>query len=142
LRNVLPYEQMQVSPSVFLKFQHADEGNRLPELPRQRDAHLPPALPDVAVSSLPLRNPLRVEGEGRHALQFVLRCDLSDACADFFEFWIAAAPAPVRLAEKRCVPELSRLTLDRPDHRFVPTSERFFPFQISRPLQLILNTVK
>jgi hypothetical protein len=139
---VVWYQQMQVSIAVFLELQHAHEGDRLPELARQRDAHLSPALPDVPVSTRPLWNPLGVEREGRHAFQFVLCRNLRDPCAHFLEFWIAAPPAPVRLAEKRRVPELSRLTLDRPDRRFVPTSEGFFPFHISRPLQLILNTVK
>src|SRR6267378_2837318 len=129
LRNVLPNEQMQVSRSVFLKFQHADEGKGFPELPRERDTHLPPALPDIAICTLPLRNPLRVECERSHALQFVLSGDLRDACADFFQFWIAATPTPVRLAEKRCVSKLPRLAFQWPDRRFVTTSEWFFPFQ-------------
>src|SRR5258708_4202319 len=68
LRNVLPNEQMQVSRSVFLKYRHADEGKGLPELPRERDTHLPPALPDIAICTLPLRNPRRVEGKRSHSL--------------------------------------------------------------------------
>jgi hypothetical protein len=64
---------------------------------------------------------------------------LRDPCAHFLEFWIAAPPAPVRLAEKRRVPELSRLTLDRPDRRFVPTSEGFFPVSHFPPVAINLK---
>src|ERR1700739_4418860 len=105
---------MQMGNSAFVKFQHADEGNRLPELPRQRHAHFAPALPDVAICTLTLRNPLRVEGECRHALQFVLCGDLRDACAHFFEFWVAAPATAVRLAEKRRMAEFSRLAFHWP----------------------------
>ena len=142
LRNVLPYEQMQVRDTAFVEFQNADEGNGLPELSRQRYAHLTPALPDVAIRPLPLWDSLGIEREGRHTLHFVFRGDLGDTCAGFFQLWIAATPTPIRLAEKRRVPVLPWLALQWPDHRFVTTSERFFPFQVSRPLQLILNTVK
>src|SRR5580692_8517125 len=41
LRNVLPNEQMQMGRSVFLKFQHADEGNGLSRIsgPEIRASH-------------------------------------------------------------------------------------------------------
>jgi hypothetical protein len=125
--------------SVFLKFQHADEGNGLPEFPGQRYAHLTPALPEVAIRPLSLWDSLWIEREGRHTLQFVFPGDLRDACADFFQFWIAATPTPVRLAEKRCVPELPWLALQWPDCRFVTTSEWFFSFQLSRPFAINLK---
>jgi hypothetical protein len=72
----------------------------------------------------------------------VLSGYLRDARPYFFELWIAAPPAPVGLAEERRVPEQARLAFHRPNHRFITASEWFFPFHISRPLQLILNTVK
>jgi hypothetical protein len=93
----------------------------------------------VPVRPFPLRNALGVEGERSHALQFVLSGDLRDACADFFQFWIAATPTPVRLAEKRCVSELPWLAFQWPDRRFVTTPEWFFPFQLSPPVAINLK---
>src|SRR5579859_6926098 len=113
LRDIPPQKHMQVCVSVFLKFQDGDKGERPLELTREEYAHLPPALPDVAIRSLTLlyRDALGIQRKRSHTSQLVLRSYLSESRAHFFQFGVTASVTAIRTAKQTLVPKLPRFAL-------------------------------
>src|SRR5882762_1515250 len=68
----LTKQQVEMRRSRFREFQHADIIEALAKLPSERNPHLAPAIPQIAICScaVPFLEPLRVKRQRRHFVEF------------------------------------------------------------------------